>query len=491
MSDGSDLSGRLLAGRYRVQAVLARGALATVYTGTDETLARQVAIKAVPPAHADAYARALEATAALTYPSVLMTMDAVAHQGWLVLVQELVPQAAPLAQRLAAGLAVNDALELGAQLCRALAYAHTRGIVHGDMTPAAVLLDGAGAPHLTNFGLPADGASRVRVAEIEAQLAQGLGLPAPAANEQEPSAAGDVQAVGALLWQALSAPEGAGGAQELRPEVPGKVSQMLARLIVHSHPERLADAAAAALAIEARLREVEVAQPRSTPTTPPAVRAARERRASAPEAEWSTAETQVLGTAWSAQPQTISAASLIESDVLGVAPTVPMAAQPPLTAAPPSNPAIPRQMPPPLAAPPSGPITGPQWPPMAARPSQPGPATVPPRAGPPSGPIAVGALSGPLRPIRSTGPLRSGLPSGPLTGRVPSRPLPTGALRASPSSPMPYRPQAPLHWSDDPALARWAAAGGKRARRSLGVTQVLALGVLLFVLAFLVTFMLR
>ena len=59
------------------------------------------------------------------------------------------------------------------------------------------------------------------------------------------------------------------------------------------------------------------------------------------------------------------------------------------------------------------------------------------------------------------------------------------------ATPMRYRPQAALQWSDDPALARWAAGGTKKARGGLGVTQVLALGVLLFVLAFLVTFMLR
>jgi serine/threonine-protein kinase len=486
----------MLANRYRVNTVLARGGVATIFEGTDEALSRRVAIKAAPPSHVAAYRRALEATAALTHPSVLMTMDAQEHEGWLLLVQELVPHAVPLTLRLAAGLPVKDALELAVQLCRALSYAHARDIIHGDVVPTAVLLDGEGTPHLNNFGLPADAAHRARTAQIEAQLAQGMGLPAPAAEEAEPSAAEDVRAVGVLLWQMLSSPD---GTLEVRPDVPGKVSQLLARMIVRAHPERLADAAAATLAIEARQREEEAKQPRSTPATPAAVRTARERSAATPEAEWSTAETQVLGAPWSALPQSISAASLIESDVLGAAPTVPMAAQPP-AAAPPSNPAIPRQMTAPRSGPLSGPLSGPQWPPVAGRPSQPAPSSMPLRAGPPSGPLPVGALSatprpinpsGPLRVGAQSGPLRTGVPSGPLTGRVPSRPLPTGALHASPSTPMRYRPQAALQWSDDPALARWAAGGTKKARGGLGVTQVLALGVLLFVLAFLVTFMLR
>jgi hypothetical protein len=57
---------------------------------------------------------------------------------------------------------------------------------------------------------------------------------------------------------------------------------------------------------------------------------------------------------------------------------------------------------------------------------------------------------------------------------------------------MNYRPQAAVPWSDEPAVVRWAASGVKTARRAgLGMTQVLILGVLLFVLGFLVTFMLR
>ncbi|HEY7984785.1 MAG TPA: protein kinase [Ktedonobacterales bacterium] len=524
MTDEPSFIDLQLTERYHVNNVLARGSIATVYDGTDDTLSRRVAIKAVPPEHVATYRRALEATAALTHPSVLMTIDALEHEGWLFLVQELVPRGAPLALRLAAGLAVPRALELGAQLCRALAYAHAHGILHGDVTPTSVLLDGDDTLHLNDFGLPTDPAYHARAALIEAPLAQSLSLPAPAADEAEPSTAEDVRAVGVLLWQTLAPPDADGGAPEVRPEVPGKVRQLLARMIVRAHPERLAEADAAVLAIEARLREVEVARHESTPTTPPAVRSARERPTGVLETEWSSAETQVVNTAWSAVPQSISAASLIESDVLGAAPTVPMATQPPL-AAPSSNPAFPRQMTAPPVAPPSNPMRAP----AVSRPLQQGPPSTP-RPGPPSGPAWTGAPSGQLRgtlppaalwsvppagaprpanpsgPLRAANPsgsLRAGGPSGPLRGGITSRPLPTGALSRPQSQPLSYRPQAAVPWSDEPAVARMLTTGARLARgglmgasrtgrgAGLGVTQVLILAVVLFVLGFLVTFVLR
>ncbi|HEV2238125.1 MAG TPA: protein kinase, partial [Ktedonobacterales bacterium] len=389
MTDEQSFTGLQLTARYHVNTVLARGSVATVYDGIDDTLSRHVAIKAVPPAHVATYRRALAATAALTHPSVLMTIDALEHEGWLFLVQELVPRGAPLALRLATGLTVPRALELGAQLCRALAYAHAHDILHGDVTPTSVLLDGDDTLHLNDFGLPMDATYGARAALIEAQLAQSLSLPAPAAAEDEPSPAADVRAVGVLLWQTLAPPDASGAAPEVRPEVPGKVRQLLARMIVRAHPERLAEADAAVLAIEARLREVAVAHHDSLPSTPSAVRLARERPAGAQESEWSSAETQVVNAPWSAVPQSIPAASLIESDVLGAAPTVPMATQPPPTAAPSSNPAFPRQM----TAPPASPPSNPPRPPVVSRPLHQAPLSTP-RPGPPSGPPSGAGWNG-------------------------------------------------------------------------------------------------
>jgi hypothetical protein len=516
MTDEQSFTGLQLTERYHVNNVLARGSIATVYDGTDDTLSRRVAIKAVPPAHVATYRRALEATAPLTHPSVLMTIDALEHEGWLFLVQELVPRGAPLALQLATGLSVPRALELGEQLCRTLAYAHAHGILHGDVTPTSVLLDGDDTLHLNDFGLPTDAAYRTRAGRIEAHLAQSLSLPAPAAEEAEPTAAEDVRAVGVLLWQTLAPPDAGGGVPEVRPEVPGKVRQLLARLIVRAHPERLAEADAAVLAIETRLREVAVAHQESAPATPSAVRIARERPTGVSETEWSSAETQVVNTAWSAVPQSISAASLIESDVLGATPTVPMAAQPPPTAAPSSNPAFPRQM----TAPPAGPPSNPMRPPVVSRPLHQAPPSAP-RPGPtsgqawngvpsgqPRGTLPPGAPrpanpSGPLRPANPSGPLRVGVQSGPLRGNLPSAPLPTGALSRPHSQPLDYRPQAAVPWSDEPAVARMLTPSARPARgglfgvsrtgrgAGLGVTQVLVLGVVLFVLGFLATFVLH
>ncbi|HEV2236569.1 MAG TPA: hypothetical protein VGR57_07895, partial [Ktedonobacterales bacterium] len=148
--------------------------------------------------------------------------------------------------------------------------------------------------------------------------------------------------------------------------------------------------------------------------------------------------------------------------------------------------------------------------PPGAWPAPPSGPAGPPRPANPSGPLRVGVPSGQLR-----GTLPPGMPPDPLRGGATSRPLPTSALVRPQSRPLPsgapsnplsqplnYRPRAAVPWSDEPAVARQIATGrpsrggltgASRTGRgaTLGVTQVLILAVVLFVLGFLITFVLR
>jgi beta-lactam-binding protein with PASTA domain len=211
-SDG--LIGALLDGRYRVEAMLARGGMSTVYRGLDTRLDRPVAIKvmdrgfAADPLFLERFEREARAAARLHHPGVVGVFDqGVDRSGdtdHVFLVMELVEGGTLrdlLRQR--GALAVPLALSLAEPVLSALAAAHREGLVHRDVKPENVLIGQDGAVKVADFGL-------VRAA-AEAGTSTGnviLGTVAYLSPEQVSTGAADarsdVYAVGILLYELLT-----------------------------------------------------------------------------------------------------------------------------------------------------------------------------------------------------------------------------------------------------------------------------------------------
>ena len=157
-------SGRLIAGRYRLQEPIGRGAMGIVWRGRDELLARDVAVKEVQitaqasPADAETiYQRTLRearAAARLSHPGVVTVFDVVEENGspWIVMelvvarsLDRVITEDGPLPPRQAA--------ELGTSLVGALATAHSAGVLHRDVKPSNVLVTDEGRAVLTDFGI--------------------------------------------------------------------------------------------------------------------------------------------------------------------------------------------------------------------------------------------------------------------------------------------------------------------------------------------------
>ncbi|MFF8313976.1 serine/threonine-protein kinase [Streptomyces lydicus] len=223
------MAGRVLGGRYRVTGRIGRGGMGVVCRAVDEVLGREVAVK-VLRAYTDASApeladlrtrmqREARAAARIRHSGVVTVHDVIDEDGRPVIVMELVD-----------GPSLDDAIEqrgaldpretarIGAQVMDALDAAHQAGVLHRDVKPGNVLLEGWG-PHpgrpgpgggrvvLTDFGIasieaPGDGATThiTRSGELVGSLDY---LPPERAQGQDPTPASDIWSLGMTLYAAV------------------------------------------------------------------------------------------------------------------------------------------------------------------------------------------------------------------------------------------------------------------------------------------------
>jgi eukaryotic-like serine/threonine-protein kinase len=152
--------GQLLDGRYRVEAHLAHGGMATVYLGTDTRLDRTVALKIMHAelANDEDFVRRFVAEARsiarLSHPSVVTVYDQGADGRTLYLAMEYVPGRTLrdlLHER--TRLRPREALDIIEGVLSGLAAAHSAGIAHRDVKPENVLLGTANSVKVADFGL--------------------------------------------------------------------------------------------------------------------------------------------------------------------------------------------------------------------------------------------------------------------------------------------------------------------------------------------------
>jgi serine/threonine protein kinase len=229
-------------GHYEVIALIGSGGMGDVYRARDPRLGREVAVKTLRSAGADARARLwreARAAASISHPSVCQIHDVGETSDNIYIVMELL-QGEPLAHRLKDGpLDIDQAITVTLSILGALTALHSRDIVHRDLKPSNVFLTDTGVK-LLDFGLAR---SRQSIAGNDLTITQAgtiVGTPRYMAPEQwgeaPPDPRSDVFTTGSLLFEMLTG----------SPAFAGNELVQVYHNIMSNHPPPLAGSAVTA-----------------------------------------------------------------------------------------------------------------------------------------------------------------------------------------------------------------------------------------------------
>ena len=207
---------RLLGGRYEVGELLGYGGMAEVHRGRDLRLGRDVAIKMLRTDLARdqtfqiRFKREAQNAASLNHPAIVAVYDTGEETGphgenLPYIVMEFV-NGSTLKEVLGAEgrLQPRRAMELSADICAALDFSHRHGIIHRDVKPGNVMLNGAGQVKVMDFGIArALAGNATTMTQTSAVIGTAQYLSPEQARGEAVDARSDVYAAGCVLYELL------------------------------------------------------------------------------------------------------------------------------------------------------------------------------------------------------------------------------------------------------------------------------------------------
>jgi len=212
-------------GRYEIVSRLGQGGMGSLYLARDPKIGRLVAIKLVrqefdSPEARQRFAREAQAAGTLRHPNIVTIFDVDEHGGLPFIAMEYVEgETVSEIVRRKGRYPLATKLRWMEELCAGLAYAHRQGVVHRDVKPSNLMVDGEGSLKILDFGLARREASKFTQSQAiigtpnymspEQIRAEGIGPPS------------DIFAVGAVLYEIVTGVEA----------FPGTVHQAMHRIL--------------------------------------------------------------------------------------------------------------------------------------------------------------------------------------------------------------------------------------------------------------------
>lgn len=232
-------------GPYRVEKILGRGGMGTVYLGTHAKTGDSVALKVIASSLADQerfrrrFAAEVETLKRLKHANIVQLIGYGEEQGHLFYSMEYVA-GKNLAETLKTSgrLTWDRALEIAVDVCGALKHAHDLGIIHRDLKPANVMLTEPGQVKLTDFGIAKlFGSSDVTAAG--SVLGTADYMPPEQAEGKPVTIRSDLYALGSLLYVMVSgrSPHAAKSTPEVLYNVRYSVPPPLDMIVAETPPE--------------------------------------------------------------------------------------------------------------------------------------------------------------------------------------------------------------------------------------------------------------
>ncbi|HXY85471.1 MAG TPA: serine/threonine-protein kinase, partial [Gaiellaceae bacterium] len=249
--------GETFADRYELEELIGTSDLASVYRVLDSQLERHVALKildeerSADPAFVARFRQEARAVAQLSHPNIATMIDRGEYRRHQFIVFEYV-DGENLEQLLArrGPLPVDEAVEIALQSALGLAYAHGHGVVHGDVKPRNVLVNGDGRAKVTDFAF---------ARALDPDLTSEFVAPEQAGGRTIDERA-DVYSLGAVLFDLLAgelpfSTDGESGSRlsDLRPDVEPRLAAAVARAIEEEPDDRFPSMAAFALELQSSL----------------------------------------------------------------------------------------------------------------------------------------------------------------------------------------------------------------------------------------------
>jgi eukaryotic-like serine/threonine-protein kinase len=250
----------LFDGRYRIQRKLGAGGMADVYLAEDQELGRRIAIKILNGRHAnddqfiERFRREAKNAAALNHPNIVSIYDRGEAEDTYYIAMEYLDGRTLKELIVGRGAApVNVAIEYARQILSALRFAHRHGIVHRDIKPHNVLVDGEGRVKVTDFGIARAGTSQMTEAGSIVGTAQYLSPEQARGGEVDPRS--DLYSLGVVLYELLTGKTPFDGEtpveiamkhlsntpkppSKLRPDVPRELDMVVMRALAKNPDDR-------------------------------------------------------------------------------------------------------------------------------------------------------------------------------------------------------------------------------------------------------------